>query len=249
MSKADIALIRASRYDRRMMNTLDLDPEWDAIDLLEEVEKEFDIKIADEEAEQCETVGDLYAVLCAHLPAWDTQSGNCASSMTFYKIRRSLDPDRTQGITPRTALLMPKGPQELFRKLGRETGLRLPSPRQTWVGMGGGLILTVGLLTAIISFFIGLWIVNGCALAVGVLGIVLIWMDRGKLPLGIATIGDLVQRTAPLNARELRDDGGRPSDRWSILVSLASEYGSLTPDQITPETFFHRSSLELATAA
>jgi acyl carrier protein len=41
------------------MNSLDLDPEWGAIDLLEEVEASFGIKIEDTVAEQIETVGDL----------------------------------------------------------------------------------------------------------------------------------------------------------------------------------------------
>lgn len=45
------------------MNTLDLDPEWGAIDLLEEVEASFGIKIEDAVAEQIETVGDLYDVI------------------------------------------------------------------------------------------------------------------------------------------------------------------------------------------
>ena len=42
------------------MNTLDLDPEWGAIDLIEEVEKEFGIKFTNEEVEPCETVGDFF---------------------------------------------------------------------------------------------------------------------------------------------------------------------------------------------
>ena len=67
-----------------MANSLDLDPEWGAIDLLEEVEATFGIKIKDAEAERCSTVGDLYAVLCSYTPDWDGRQGSCSSSMVFY---------------------------------------------------------------------------------------------------------------------------------------------------------------------
>jgi hypothetical protein len=232
-----------------MMNTLDLDPEWGAIDLIEEVEEAFGIKIADKEAEQCETVGDLYIAVCAHVPEWDTQSGKCSSSMTFYKIRRALDPDRTTGLTPRTVLTGSDRPAKLFGMLASKTGLRLPEADQTWLGKAGGLVFTFGLIAVIATLLMGHWAVSGLMLVIGALGGVVGWMDRGKLPPGISTVADLVRRTAPLNTPGLRTEGGRPSDRWSILVALAAEHSSLTPDEISPETYLHLSSLKMATAA
>jgi hypothetical protein len=62
------------------------------------------------------------------------------------------------------------------------------------------------------------------------------------------TVGDLVRRTVPLNVAILKDAGGRPSDRWSVLVALAAEHGELSLKEIGPETCFHRRSLELASA-
>lgn len=232
-----------------MLNTLDLDPEWGAIDLIEEVEKVFSFTIAKNEAEQCATIGDLYAVVCARVPAWDTEEGKCASSMTFYRIRRSLDPDRTQKVTPQTTLTGYNRPVDLFKKLSRETSLRLPSTTLTPTGMFGGLLFVGGLVAAIVTIFIGHWRLSGPAFGLGLFGMLPMWADRGRLPAGVATVGDLVRRTAPLNARELQAEGGRLSDRWSILVSLAAEHGSLTPDEVAPETFLHRKSMELAAAA
>jgi len=232
-----------------MANTLDLDPEWGAIDLVEEVEKVFGFTIAKEEAERCATVGDLYAVVCAHMPDWDGRAGHCASSMTFYRIRRSLDPDRTRSVTPRTSLEDEDNPFQLFGRLGKETGLRLPSARLTPIGMIGGFIFCGGLLVAISMLLLGQWGVACLALAAGLAGMLPMWRDRGGLPEGIATVGDLVRRTAPLNARELQADGGRPSHRWSILAALAAEHGALEPGRIVPETFLHRKSLEQAAAA
>lgn len=232
-----------------MMNTLDLDPEWGAVDLIEEVEGAFGIEISDTEAEQCETVGHIYAVVSAHLPDWDAQSGKCSSSMTFYKIRRALDPDRATAISPRTVLTRCDSPAKLFRMLACNTGLRLPEADQTWLGKTGGLLFTFGLIAVIVTLTVGHLAVSGLMLAFGALGGALEWIDRGKMPPGITTVGDLVRRTAPLNVRRLRTEGGRPSDRWSILVALAAELGTLAPDEISPETFLHRNSLEMATAA
>ena len=53
------------------MNTIDLDHEWGAIDLLEEVETSFGIKIGDAVVERITTVGELYDAIRNLTPAWD----------------------------------------------------------------------------------------------------------------------------------------------------------------------------------
>ncbi|GGB58424.1 DUF3817 domain-containing protein [Blastomonas aquatica] len=232
-----------------MQNTLDLDPEWGAIDLIEEVEKVFEFTVSKDEAERCATVGDLYSVICAHAPDWDAQSGKCASSMTFYRFRRSLDADRQRSITPRTSLECSDNPHQLFKRLSRETDLRLPSTRMTPIGMVGGFIFSGGLIAAVVLLLIGRWEVAFLAFVISLIGLLPVYADRGELPSGIVTVGDLVRRTAPLNARKLQAYGGRPSDRWSILASLAAEHGELEAEQIGPATFLHRKSMEQAAAA
>lgn len=229
-----------------MANSLDLDREWGAIDLLEEVEAAFGIKITDAEAERCSTVGDLYAVICSYTPDWDTQQGSCSSSMVFYRLRRSLGPEDKRDIRPATPLITLGRPVSgVFRTLGKQTGLRLPTYELTWLGKVG-LILTGGLLVAIIALLTGHWLASGIAVLVAATGLPLLWLDPGRLPVGMVTVGDLAQRTAPLNSELLGKAGGRPSDRWSILVALAAEHGTLPASQIGPETYFHRRSLEMA---
>lgn len=66
-------------------------------------------------------------------------------------------------------------------------------------------------------------------------------------PAGVVTVAELVRRTVPLSVATVKEAGGRPADRWSILVALAAEHGTLPRDEIGPETFFHRKSLEQAT--
>ncbi|PHK19530.1 hypothetical protein VF10_21550 [Nostoc linckia z13] len=232
-----------------MANSLDLDPEWGAIDLLEEVEQTFGIQIAKEEAEQCATVGDLYDVICAHSPDWDGQDGKCGSSMVFYRMRRSLSPDDKRGVTPRTPLAgIGLEPSRLFKKLEVDTGLRLPGYELTWLGMTGGFLMGGGIIAAVVALLTGQWIASGTALLVALAGLPLVRADPGRLPAGFATLADLVRRTVPLNATGLREAGGRPADRWAILTALAAEHGNLAPDKIGPETFFHRKSLKLANA-
>ena len=232
-----------------MRNSLDLDPEWGAIDLIEEVEATFGFTITKEEAEPCATVGDLYDIICAHTPDWDGQEGSCGSSMVSYRMRRSLSPDRVRGVKPETPLSasgLP--PSRLFKKLANETGLRLPAYELTWLGMTGGFLLVGGIMAAIVALLTGHWIVSGVVASIALAGLPLLKLDPGRLPAGFVTIADLVRRTVPLNSTALKDAGGRPAERWAILTALAAEHGNLPPDQIGPETFFHRASLELATA-
>jgi hypothetical protein len=186
-------------------------------------------------AEQCETVGDLYAVVRAYSPDWDTQSGNCASSMAFYRIRRSLELEDGRKIKPQSPLLDGSTSAfRLFKALDRDTGLRLPTPEFTRPGTIGAYLFTIGLIGGVVTLF------------PVVLGMLLIRQDPGKLPKGVVTVGDLARRAAPLNSGKLKGEGGRPADCWTVLVALAAEHGVLPPDEIGPDTFFHRKSLELA---
>ena len=232
-----------------MRNSLDLDPEWGAIDLLEEVEATFGVKIANEEAERCETVGDLYNVICAHSPDWDGQDGNCGSSMVFYRFRRSLSLDDKRSVMPETPLVgIRLQPSRLFKKLKDDTGLRLPAYELTWLGMAGGFLIVGGIIVAIVALLTGHWKLSGLLGVIALSGLPLLRIDPGRLPNGVATVADLVRRTVPLNATGLREAGGRPADSWAILSALAAEHGNLPPDEIGPETFFHRKSLDLANA-
>lgn len=203
-----------------MANSLDLDPEWGAIDLLEEVEAAFGIKIADEEAERCETVGDLYKIVCSRSPDWDAQGGYCGSSMVFYRIRRTLSPHDKRAIVSNTALVTTGlSPSRLFKKLKVDTGLRLPAYHLTWLGLTGGFLLVGGVIAAIVALLAGLWLVCGAAALIALAGLPLLRLDPGSLPAGIGTVGDLVRRAVPLNAAKLKDSGVRPADRWSVLVA------------------------------
>lgn len=230
------------------MNTLDLDPEWGAIDLLEEVEASFAIKIEDAVVERIATVGELYDAICNLTPAWDDQKGSCASSVTFYRIRRALKMDCGGSMSPRMDLpLNYTSPSKFFSTLERDSGLRLPTTNGTAIGNIGIWLCVFSLAGCITALFASNWTLAAGAALTAAVGVGLVRVDPGKSPVGIETVGDLVKRTIPLNIRQLADGGARLPDRWSVLTGLASEHGVLPPAEIEPDTFLHHKSLELAT--
>lgn len=133
------------------MNSHDLDPEWGAIDLLEEVEASFGITIEDAIVEQIETVGDLYDAICDLAPEWDNQQGCCASSVIFYRMRSALAHIDRKSISPQMDLpLHGTTSSKLFSLLQRETGLRLPSAPFTTQGVIGGMLCLIGIIGGVI---------------------------------------------------------------------------------------------------
>ncbi|MDM7955457.1 acyl carrier protein [Blastomonas sp.] len=233
-----------------MADTLDLDPEWGAIDLIEELEATFGFKIQDEEAERCCTVGDVYDLICAHTAEWDDQEGLCGSSMVFYRLRRALRPDDKRSITPSTPLaLLAPSPSKLMDGLSKRTGLRLPLHTLTGLGAIGAVLLLAGIVLTVVASFNAHWGFAGASACVAMIALILVWRDPSRFPKGIQTLGDLVNRAVPLNSKLLKELGGRPADRWSILTSLSAEHGKLEPAGISPETYLHKKSLDEARAA
>ena len=233
-----------------MPSTLDLDPEWGAIDLIVEVEAAFGIKIEDAEAEQCWTVGDLYEVVCRHTSSWESKEGSCASSAVFYRVRSVVSPNDRRAVSPRTPLLdvSEAPPSRLMRDIGRGTGLRLPMIRFAGIGKVGAWLIcgaVAGLLAALIFWS---WRVALAAAVLFIAGVVGVYIDKGRFPSELNTVGDLVRRTAALNVTPLRESGARPVDRWDVLTALCAEYGVLQPSQIGPGTFLLRKGMEIATA-
>ena len=233
-----------------MADTLDLDPEWGAIDLIEELETTFGFKIQNEEAERCCTVGDVYNLVCAYTAGWDDQVGLCGSSMVFYRLRRALCPEDKRSITPSTPLaLLAPSPSKLMDGLSKRSGLRLPVHTLTGLGGAGAALLLAGIVLTVVALFGSHWLVAGASACVAMIGLILVWRDPGRFPKGIQTLGDLVNRAVPLNSKRLQELGGRPVARWSILTAIAAEYGKLEPADISPETYLHKKSLDEACAA
>ena len=77
----------------------------DSVELLVEVEKTFNIQIANSEAEKIRTVGDFYNVVWNHLS--QRQSNRCNSQILFYKLRNNFSnilKIRKESFTPHSSL-------------------------------------------------------------------------------------------------------------------------------------------------
>jgi len=227
------------------MNALDLDPEWGAIDLVEEIESTFGIKISDAEAERCITVGDLYNLITTHASDWDLNRRPCGSSAIFYMLRAALPFDRGM-ITPSTLLKDLGGdrPRKLFKRIREKTDLRLPTPNLTRLGLLGFGTCFIATIAFFATLAEGSWAAVGLSLVAFAMGIAPIIADPLRLPPNLQTVGDLVRRTAALNAGHLRLTGRRPPDAWTTLVGLAAEHSTLHPDEVRPDTFLMASLLK-----
>ena len=94
---------------------------------IEELEAVFNFNMTDEEAEGCCTVGDVYDVVCSHTSDWEAQGGNCASAMTFYRLRKALAPNDKRSLRPSTDLdTLGLTPSAFFDLLAARSNLRLP---------------------------------------------------------------------------------------------------------------------------
>lgn len=83
-----------------MSSSLGLQDDLDDIDLIEDVEGAFGFQLSDCDLSHCRTVGDLFELVKARLPTRGLV-GNCATAMTFYRLRRAIQPRITHHLTTR----------------------------------------------------------------------------------------------------------------------------------------------------
>lgn len=170
--------------------------------------------------------------------------------MVFYRLRRALDPHDKRSITPGTPLaLLAPSPSKLLDGLSKRSALRLPPHTLTGLGATGAVFLLAGIVLSVVASFNAHWRFAGASACVAMLALILVWRDPGRFPKGVQTLGDLVNHAVPLNSKLLKELGGRPADRWSILTALSAEHGKIELTDITPETYLHKKSLDGARAA
>ena len=71
-----------------MPNTLGLDDDLDGVEVVRDLERIFDIKVSNEEAERIFTVGEFHDLLLSKLSPNEADK-KCATAITFYRIRRA----------------------------------------------------------------------------------------------------------------------------------------------------------------
>ena len=233
-----------------MANSLGLDDDLDGVELVQNLEKAFDIQITDAEAKRIFTVGEIYDLMLKKIPPEDTNR-KCASAMTFYRLRRAirgLCHDKKLGPATDLQFLEERRTRTALRNIERETGLRLPPAEMTWIGKLGCLMSVIllvagGALSLWHHLFVGL--AGTTALSVLLAWSILRYVDPGKLPNGCRNLSGLTKKTVALNYGRLikMGAGRRDNEIWDNLLELLSGY-CLPKAEITRETFCLQSKLK-----
>ena len=171
-----------------MTSSLGLAGDLDDVELIQDIEAAFNIRLADDEISRCSTVGQLFELIEAHLPKMPSGQ-SCATAMCFYRLRRALQPQTANALKPKTSIsaLGAVPVRKMHQIIESECGLR-PPPQI--ISLWGCLALLLVLALPFGLFAVGMpwWI----ALPSAALGIGLYRLAPIQLPGEVETFGDLV---------------------------------------------------------
>jgi hypothetical protein len=234
-----------------MQNTLGLDDDLDPVEAVAGLEKAFALKISDDEAVACKTVGDIYDLLHARFAEQMGTGGACVTSMAFYRLRKALRRMHPEGdFRPSTSLTQCTGSnaRSFLRQLGQDSALQVPGPQGRWVTAIGCLLL-VGALLAVVLATINrtpVWILTAVGLVV--VGIALVRLDPGVLPDDCTTLGGLATKVSALNFGKFALSGAavRADGLWVALTEVLSEWSDIPRAEIRRDTFVLQAQLDAA---
>ena len=222
-----------------MLHTLGLAGDLDDVDLVQDVERAFGLRLPDEELTRCSTVGDLFELVVRKLPDGFAAADRCATAMCFYRVRRvilNLAPNLT--VRPSTPIqaLRSISVKSLYHAIQREAGLTPPS---VYLSGWGGL--------ALILFFalpIGLLVAGQpwwSAVLAAALSLALYRVSPVRLPPAVATIGDLIQVITAHNVAALAAEGARlrPDEAWRAFRTICGSHAVAEGGEIEPGTLIY----------
>lgn len=217
-----------------MTSYLGLVGDLDDVELIEDVEAAFGVKLADEEIERCSTVGHVFKLIEARLP--DMPSGqSCATAMCFYRLRRALQARSAVALMPKTSIaaLGAVPVRELHRIIQTECGLR-PPPQYITLWGCLALLLVLAIPFGLSAVGMPWWV----AVPSGALGIGLYRLAPIQLPGEVETFGDLVRIVASRSIGALARQGARlgPKEAWRAFTDVLSDHTQLSKDEVGPET-------------
>ncbi len=217
-----------------MTSSLGLAGDLDDVELIQDVEAAFGIRLADDKISRCSTVGHLFELIEACLPGMPSGQ-SCATAMCFYRLRRALQPYSAIALKPKTSIaaLGAVPVRKLHQIIESECGLR-PPPQYITLWGCLALLLVVSLPFGIFAVGIPWWV----ALPSAALGIVLYRLAPIQLPGEVETFGDLVKIVASRSIGALAGRGARlgPKEAWQAFTDVLSDHTQLSKDEIGPET-------------
>lgn len=217
-----------------MTSSLGLAGDLDDVDLVEDVEAAFGVRLADDEIGRCSTVGHLFELIATRLP--DMPSGqSCATAMCFYRLRRALQPHSAIALKPKTSIaaLGAVPVRKLHQIIKTECGLR-PPPQYITLWGCLALLLVVSLPFGLFAVGMPWWV----ALPSAALGIGLYRLAPIQLPGEVETFGDLVKIVSSRSIGALAGQGARlgPKEAWQAFTDVLSDHTQLSKDRILAET-------------
>ena len=210
--------------------SLDLVGDGDDIDLLNDVEAAFDIKISDDELENVRNVGDLWACIKSALPPAIDGKGDrkCRQAIVFFALRSALRGrvvHRSIGLDTPLADLGVLRPLLFRRQLEQSSALRFPGIAFV---TGYAPLTILGVIAMVVAWF---WLpANVVALlAVCVVVSAAMWWRHRHGVWGVPNVRALVEVTARENYGRLIQRGARHTDEaarqtfWAILEDHCGE--------------------------
>ncbi len=205
-------------------NCLNLVGDGDDVHVVVDVEKAFGVKIADSEAERCETMGKLFDVVLRKIASARETGLRCPTAVAFYRLRAGLrDCGFTEPITPESNLaefFRQRGAERVRSALRAKAGFDLPD---LVFSSGSRAVLTI-LWTLGAALSLAAWsllplLVAGC-LAAGLAFV----LPRALRP-QVASMRDFTLACTAWNYGKLSEmcGGARPRDVWNALVFVVRE--------------------------
>ena len=215
-----------------MRTSLGLAGDLDDVELVQDIERAFDIRLPDEELKRCETVGDLFELVVARLPNERDSADRCASAMCFYRLRRavlSITPHLELRPSSSINMLRSISVRALYRAIQHADGLRPPAP---YLSGWGGISLLVAVAAPLALLWLGApWWAAGIAVLVA---ITLYRLSPIRLPPTLKTFGDLVELVTARSIGTLAAHGARlrPAEAWRALQTVCADHAVTSDDEI-----------------
>lgn len=220
-----------------MRTSLGLAGDLDDVELVQDVERAFDIHLPSDELKYCETVGDLFDLVACRLPDGSKNNDRCASTMCFYRVRRvvlTLTPNAELRPSTSIDVLRDIPVRSLYNAIGSADGLRSPAP---YLSIWGGASLLAAMFVPIgVLWFGSPWWMAVIAL---IIAIALYRLSPVRLPPTLKTFGDLVELVTARSIGALAADGARlrHGDAWKALRTICSDHAASNDGEIYEGTF------------
>lgn len=226
-------------------------------ELVLEIEEAFGISLADDQAENIITVGDLYAAVLVATAGKTRNPNVCLSARTFYELRRYIRLHVARGetsiriapSTPLTDLLPCSQRRRTWERMAIDLNLRFPALRRhsaitllgwsvatvialiCFMSIYGTLTLGFSVIVTLLAFLLSLWLYFALTIPFAALP------DSTFL-----TLRGLTEQLLARNGSKLADrhDAFGTRDVWTILCLILMEQLGVDREKIVPDAHLVR---------